>query len=513
MTPNLMLSGAINPDFSQVEADAAQLDVNERFALFFPEKRPFFLEGADFFETPIVAVHTRTVADPKWGTKLTGKEGKNAIGAFVAEDEFATVLFPDSQGSSGTTFEDSVTDGVFRYRRDVGTSSALGGLLTFREGNGNEYFNRVFGADALLRATQKDTFRVQVLGSDTRYPDEHPDDPNGTLITEPEDPNDTRSSFNQPRGTFSDEAYFLSYTHGTKSWSAWARHDQKGDQFRSDLGFIPRVNTRFSLAGYEYTWYGEEGKTWWSRWWLGSDLDETADLDGNLIERELEGWVSYSGPLQSNFFLGGGNRRFEYLDGRFAQPFVNFSYGLRPSGDLFLGLDSGISKRVDFAFVDPNDSGAARQGDEFRIEPSMTWNLGSRLKANLSYLIFQLRNEEGRLFRANLSQLNMTYQLNIRTFFRAVLQYADVERDTDLYPDCVSDPTGCGLEKRSKSFFTQLLFSYKVNPQTAVYLGYVENQAGGSDVFLAVQPGENGYEPLERQDRTLFFKIGYAFVQ
>ncbi len=80
-TPNLTALAAINPDFSQVEADAAQLDVNTDFALFYPEKRPFFLEGADFFETPGSAIYTRTVADPAWGVKLSGKEGRTAVGA------------------------------------------------------------------------------------------------------------------------------------------------------------------------------------------------------------------------------------------------------------------------------------------------------------------------------------------------------------------------------------------------------------------------------------------------
>ena len=78
VTPNLTLNGTVNPDFSQVEADVAQLDVNQRFALFYPEKRPFFLEGVDFFTTPVQTVFTRTVADPTFGAKLTGKQGANA---------------------------------------------------------------------------------------------------------------------------------------------------------------------------------------------------------------------------------------------------------------------------------------------------------------------------------------------------------------------------------------------------------------------------------------------------
>ena len=84
VTPNLMLNATVNPDFSQVEADAAQLDINTRFALRYPEKRPFFLEGGDFFLTPLEMVFTRSVADPLWGGKVTGKIGANAVGVFSA---------------------------------------------------------------------------------------------------------------------------------------------------------------------------------------------------------------------------------------------------------------------------------------------------------------------------------------------------------------------------------------------------------------------------------------------
>jgi hypothetical protein len=507
MTPNLTLSGTVNPDFSQVEADAAQLNVNERFALFFREKRPFFLEGADFFETPLRAVHTRTVADPKWGTKVTGKEGKHAIGTFVAEDEFTTVMFPGSQGSSGASFNQSVSDGVFRYRRDLGESSAIGGLVTVREGSGNDYYNRVAGADGLFRMTKKDTLRVQILGSQTRYPEEHPDDPN-VLITLADDPADTRDSFEQPRGAFTDQAYILNYSHNTKTWDVWARHQEIGSRFRSDLGFIPQVDVRLSLAGYEYTWWGQEGEDWYSRFRFGGDVDETADLDGNLIERELEGWFNFSGPMQSFLFLGAGKRKFGWRDDTFDQEFVNFWADLRPTSNLWVGLSSGFSKRVDFAFEDPAESGAARQGDEFRIGPEIGYNFGRHLRIDLFHTMRQLRIDEGRLFRANQTQMNLALQFNVRTFFRAVVQYTDVARDTDLYPDCVADPTGCGLEERSEGVFTQLLFSYKVNPQTALFVGYTENQAGGSDVELGLDRVD-----LTRQDRTLFFKIGYAWVQ
>ena len=99
ITPGTSLQATVNPDFSQVEADAAQLDVNTRFALFFPEKRPFFLEGADFFETQFPLVFTRTVADPVAGLKVTGKQDAHAFGAFFAQDRINNLILPESQRS------------------------------------------------------------------------------------------------------------------------------------------------------------------------------------------------------------------------------------------------------------------------------------------------------------------------------------------------------------------------------------------------------------------------------
>ncbi|HSG40620.1 MAG TPA: DUF5916 domain-containing protein, partial [Thermoanaerobaculia bacterium] len=165
VTPNLTLNAAINPDFSQVEADAAQLDVNSQFALFFPEKRPFFLEGADFFRTPLDVVFTRNVSDPDWGVKLTGKEGMNAIGVFAARDERTDVILPGSNGSRTASFPMETTDAVLRYRRDLGSSSALGVLFTGREGDG--YFNRVGGLDGLYRISDTNQIRAQYLSSQT----------------------------------------------------------------------------------------------------------------------------------------------------------------------------------------------------------------------------------------------------------------------------------------------------------------------------------------------------------
>ena len=115
-----------------------------------------------------------------------------------------------------------------------------------------------------------------------------------------------------------------------------------------------------------------------------------------------------------------------------------------------------------------------------------------RLRLDLEHDLQRFEVDEGELFEANLTQLRMIYQLNVRTFVRAVLQYRDVERNPELYDDEV--------DAVSERLFTQLLFSYKLNPQTVLFLGYADNGQGDQRVDLT------------ERNRTLFFKFGYALL-
>lgn len=219
LTPNLTLAATINPDFSQVEADARQLDVNTNNALYYSERRPFFLEGADYYLSRSRIIHTRMLADPSWGIKLTGKEGDGAIGVFLVQDEQTTFLFPGSQGSDTETLSMKSLGGVARYRHDVGKSSTVGITMLNREGSG--YFNRAVGLDGDLRITKKDRVQYQLLGTLTRYPEE--------LLIDNE--------YDQPEGTFGGGGYDLRFNHETRNNYFFIEHENVGDHLRDDLGF------------------------------------------------------------------------------------------------------------------------------------------------------------------------------------------------------------------------------------------------------------------------------------
>src|SRR5205823_2364839 len=160
----------VNPDFSQVESDTAQISANERFALFFPEKRPFFLEGADLFQTPIPAVYTRTITSPRWGGRLTGKEGGIRYTALVAEDAGGgSAILPRSNGSSSVDQDFGSTVFLGRAKRDIGLSF-VSVLVTDRENRDGEGHSRVVGPDFQWRLSSANVLTGQLLFSETRTP-------------------------------------------------------------------------------------------------------------------------------------------------------------------------------------------------------------------------------------------------------------------------------------------------------------------------------------------------------
>ena len=462
LTPNLTLMGTINPDFSQVEADVAQLEINTQFALFFPERRPFFLEGADFFNTPLNAVFSRNVADPDWGLKLTGKVGANGLGVFAAEDRITNLLFPGSQGSDSGSFDFATTDSVVRYRRDVGESSSLGALITNRAGG--DYSNLVSGIDGVFRFKESNSVRFHYLASQTEYSKEIVED------------------YAQPAGRFSDSAWRVGLNHNSRNWNVYASYKDIGENFRADMGFIPRVDYSFLLGGAEHIWWGGE-ESWWTQVRVGGDWDQTRDQSGQLLEREAEVWTLVNGPRQSWLWTSFGTRE-RYFDGvLYDQRYVNTWFEIQPSGDFFFGLSTRFGDDIDFA--------NSRPAQQLSLAPQVRYNVGKHLRLNLSHEMRRLDVEGGRLFEANLTQFRAVYQFNIRTFVRVISQYTDLARDPSLYQDEV--------EPRSESLFSQLLLAYKINPRTVAFLGFSDTRVG------------DGSTGLTQDGRSIFLKIGYAW--
>jgi len=468
ITPNLTLNAAVNPDFSQIEADSVQLDINTQFALFFNEKRPFFLEGSDFFAGPLQTVYTRTVADPVFGLKTTGRVGKSTIGAFVAEDEVTNLIIPGPQGSDFASLPQKNRTGVFRYRFNVGQTSSIGAMLTSRDGTG--YSNRVFGVDGNFRITAKDTITGQLLGSRTQYP--------ASIVAD----------FGQPQKP-SDHAGRIQYRHNSKHWYWGGSFNDIGTDFRADSGFIPQVGYRSANVGTEYQGYGEKGKNWYSRFWIGGDYDWSHEQNGDLLEEETEAWIAAQGPMQSFYQVDVGhrNRRFNSVD--FDENFLHWNAEIRPTGSFYIFVGGTFADQIDFANT--------QLGDRTAFNGGIRWNIGRNAKVDVDQSYENLEVDGGELFAAKVTQLRAVYQFNIRMFARAILQYTDITRDPALYRFQEVSP-------RAKRLFPQLLFSYKLNPQTVFFAGYSGTRLGGT--IDGVNTG------LTEADRTFFVKLGYAFL-
>ncbi|MEM7763038.1 MAG: DUF5916 domain-containing protein [Pseudomonadota bacterium] len=464
ITPDVQLTATLNPDFSQVEADVAQLQINQQFALFFPERRPFFLEGADFFASPINAVFTRNVADPDYGLKITGKANGHTFGVFTANDTLTNLLLPGNQGSDLTSLDQASDIAVGRYAYDVGENSRLGALVTSRRGD--DYRNTVVGFDGRFLFNDYNEIEFQVLDTSTRYPDAAVQD------------------FGLDDDKASGLAYRVRASRNTRDWSFFAIQQRFDEGFRADLGFVPQVDYDRTIAGLYRTFYPEPGK-WWNQIDIGGDWDITRTRDGQFLERELEMEVSIQAALRSYIEFGAADRT-RAFDGVLYDETLVYTYAeMNPSGATFLGLFARTGDQIDF------DN--ARLGKSTRISPRINQRFGDAWSIRLRHTWERLSHEGDDVFTVNLTDFRTQYQFNARAFLRLVLTHRDIERNVAKYIDPV--------EPASRSVSSQLLFSYKINPQTVFFLGYGDNRVEDDD-----------FASLTQTDRSFFMKVGYAWV-
>jgi hypothetical protein len=463
VTPNLMLNATVNPDFSQVEADAAQLDVNTRFALRYPEKRPFFLEGGDFFLTPLEMVFTRSVADPLWGGKMTGKIGANAVGVFVTQDRINNLLFPSNQGTGMGSLDENVWGGVFRFRRDIGRNSTVGILYTSRVGNG--YFNHVLGSDGFFRLSRTKTFSWQALYSRTDYPEA------------------TASAQGQDSNPFSGYAIYGNLRHDSRNLTYSLTYQDLGSEFRADFGFVPRVDTQRMTININPVIWGKPGG-WFDRFGFQVVGSRVTDHDGKQTDIEGQIGFGYNGPLQSALQVFLLSQKILYQGVESERTFNCGFLEMKPRSGLWYWLYWEAGDAIDYA--------NARAASSLLLNPSVEVALGRHINFNLNHTYENLTLKGDRIYLANLMQARLIYNFSVRCFLRAILQYSDIQYNPLLY----SFP----VESREKEIFTQLLFSYKINPQTVLFLGYTDSGIGTANIDMT------------RASRTFFLKIGYALV-
>ena len=465
VTPNVSLNAALNPDFSQVEADALLLNINEQFALFFPETRPFFLEGADYFNTPVNLVHTRVILDPIGAGKVTGKQGRSTYGMFLARDEITSMLIPGPEGSRSGNFDLETSHGVGRYRVDFGRNSTVGATYTDRRGG--DYFNQIASLDTTFRFTEADRLTASYSFSRTQYSDE--------MV----------SQFGVRNDSFDDDLLQIEYNHGVRNWWTNVEYKDFGEGFRADLGFLPRIDFKeYRLAGAR-VWWGEEGSFHRRAAWGGA-ARHSERQNGDLLEENIETWFNLNGPRQSFTSINLNMRNQMFNGTRFDDLlFAHTWFEFQATDDLNLTFHQDYGDWVDFENIRP----ATRT----LIQPRVRWNLGRHFLVRYIHTYQELDVEGGRLFRVHAPEVRFVWQFNARAFVRTILQYTDIERDPSLYNSSV--------QQQSRDLFTDFLFAYKVNPVTAIYAGYSE-----------IYTGTEAYD-LTKTSRSLFIKLGYAWVR
>ena len=469
VSQDMVLNATIKPDFSQVEADASQLDVNNTFALFFPEKRPFFLDGASYFQTNnFNLVYTRNIAAPDYGVKLTGKIQDHSYGMMVANDQNTTFLIPGNQSSDIATLDEKSQVAIARYKMDVGERNNIGVLLTQR--SATDYHNTVASIDGTYWFSPEDSVNYQLVRTDTKNPD--------WLVKDP-----SYADYHiktQQQGN----ALAVNYRHDTKDYNLRASYTDIGRDFRADLGFQGKVNYKKLVLGGSRTWYGTE-QNLFTQWGYFGDWDKTFDQNGNLLEEEYELHGNIQGPKQMYANFGGVHRNTIYHQQSFNENQLMSYAEFTPVAGLQLNMFTRYGGQIDYDNT--------QLGQVFAFVPGIKWDVNRHIRLQIHHDMTRLSVAGGRLFLANQSDLRISYQFDMRSLLKFVVQYTDIQRNKHLY-------TTKTVDQRSKSFATQLIYSYKINPQSLIYVGY--SDAGYQDDSLV---------RMVRDRRTVFAKFSYAW--
>lgn len=491
ITQNLVLDATMNPDFSQVEADADQVQVNERFALFFPEKRSFFLEGMEVFRTSQNLVHTRRIVDPIAGAKITGKVGAFSVGYLGAVDESPSSIF------GGTS--DAVVN-LVRARADVGTGSTLGLLYTDRTLTSGGGFNRVLSSDARILFGGRYTLATQLTGSWTT---------DGSPGTEAD---------LAPAVTVSFQRSGLDFNYG-------ARLVDLATDFRTTTGFIPRTG--------DTEWGGSVG---FDRFGGASALIETWGLDvvTNNFTRHDDFWdggapyeyeielhpnIAFRGNHQASGILKWGGFRFRPEDfvgyqtlsttGE-AQPYPTppdltdiMGIMVRPSirfNNVFT-LSGIVMFREIPLFAEGSLGWENRLSPNLRMQPSEQL----RMEARYTYVRLERADDGSHFSTAHIPRLWAQYQLNKALLVRLIGQY-DLELRQPLRHPVTGERVlvdGVLQDARERGNFTgQLLVSFEPSPGTIFFVGYSRVMDGPYGIRLTRK---------ELLQDGFFTKLSYLF--
>lgn len=476
-----VLDATVNPDFSQIESDDPQVTVNQRFEVLFPEKRPFFLENASYFNTPINLLFTRRIADPKWGVRLTGKDGPWAVGALVADDSSPGERVPLNDPLAGQKAHFAIA----RVNRDIGSQSTIGLMYTDREMG--RYYNRVGGMDGHFKLNSHWTADAQYVLSSTY--------------------DLTDSTTNTGEYLAGPAAEVLLQRQGL-GFNYLADYSDRSDGFRTLTGFDPQPDIRNIYQRAQYVFHVEGRKL--ISWTPTMEVYQNWDHAGNHLGSGFFPSVKFEFPGQTIFEVVAYGKEMELL---------------RPKDFSVLSQNQKYERytnifRFDTSYYRPVTLHLEyRQGQRINYDPpagvipflaarnfllgTLTVRPNKSLRVDNTYILFRLHDlhhatggMNNHIFRSK-----WNYQFTKELSLRFVGQYNTVLAN----PGFTSLPT-------TKNFNADILATYLVHPNTAIYVGYNSNLENVLSPLAADLDGNLERGPrLVNNGRNFFVKASYLF--
>jgi hypothetical protein len=482
ISSTLTLDATVNPDFSQVEADAPQININSPFALFYPEKRPFFLEGKDNFSTPINVSYTRSINNPITAVKLSGKTDKLNIGFISAYDEDTPFIVPLTFRSFFLQSNKNSVSNILRLKYDVGDENHIGVILSDREESPDSSeafnftgYNRNIGFDGRFKFANNYYLTFQVVQNYTRE------------IT------DTNFYYNTLRDyRFDNEKYtalydgetysgtnaLVSFSRNARGWSFYTEYFYQPSTVRRDNGYISRNNFQYFYMQQEYNFYPVNSV--FRRIDPELNFEVQYDINGRLMSQffELNIVTDWSNGLWSAVGYSFINN--ELYDDIYHKDVNRWHINLEANnlskiltGGLYYEGGNYVVKFEYPSFV----------GFGHNISLYTTFKPFDQLRNDLEINYSELARSRGGefLYAGYVLSDKITYQFNKNFFLRVLVQY-------DMF---------------SRAYTFDPLLSYKWNPYTILFLGASQN--------VNQITNEAGFSSYVDTDRQIFMKFQYLW--
>ncbi|MBZ5573823.1 MAG: carbohydrate binding family 9 domain-containing protein [Acidobacteriia bacterium] len=470
-----VLDATVNPDFSQVESDQPQITVNQRFEVFFPEKRPFFLENSNYFTTPINLVFTRRIAHPEFGLRLTGKAGPWAVGILASDDRAPGEIVPPSDPHSG----ERATFAIARVSHDILDQSTIGAIFTDREFGGG--YNRVGAVDANIKINQN--WRIQGAAA-------------------------TSATLNLDGSYLAGPGYKIDAERTGRKLNLQALYLDYSPGFVTETGFVNRTDIRQQNINASY-YFRPEGKfliSWGPTVQQFAIFDHSGTaldyfvLPGIRVDMTRGTWVNFHPYAYDDVFLrpqdyGGLTKVTAY-----PQPF----WGIEGATSWF--------KQIEFNWFFVSGEGVNYNpsagripviGHEDQGNATLTIHAGGRLRVDNTYLLEHIRERETHLTAVtnHIFRSKWNYQFTRALSARVILQYTSV----------LSNPQLSSLSP-TKNFNADFLITYLVHPGTAIYVGYNSNLQNLDRRLIPTPTGLlTTRDDFINDGRQFFVKASYLF--